>query len=268
MRLIRHFNSVAVLVLANLVVATHGAEVTTIPDGYSIHQNVPLHGASSKVRGSLQVLEDARLTPDLRETMWAGLNDPLASLEGLGYAKDDPLYDSFNRDPIKAVRIRLSDRAGHSLDEREFDWPLGQVEDETVNLGDRVAYLVTINSSNGSGAYTGDTYVGLISDGKLRWQSVIDDKTAKGKELVLTRSLKEDWRIADDAAGHQTILAVGSHPNRPATEDLVVDYNRIVFRDGEWHRITRSEIGFWDSEHDFPDQSKFPPWPRRARRSQ
>lgn len=216
MRLILQLGAVAALVLANLAVAAHGAEVNTIPDGYSIYQNVPLQGPSNHIQGSLQVFEDARLTPGLRQDMWLGSNDPFDALEALGYAKDDPLFDSFNRNPIKGVRIRLNGPTGNSLDEREFDVPLGEVEDKTVNLGNRVAYLVTIDHSVGAGAYTGPwTYVAVVSNGKLQWQSVIDDKTGKQNELILSRSLRADWQIVKDASGHQAILAVGSHPNRP-----------------------------------------------------
>ena len=263
MRLILRLRAAAVLVLANLAVAAHGAELKTVPDGYSIHQSVPVHGRSTQIMGYLQVLEDARLTPDLREAMW-GFNEPLESLESLGYAKDDPLFDSFYRNQIKTVRIRLNNPAGHRVDEREFDEPLGQIEAEKINLRGSVAYLVTINRGNGSGAYTGHTCVAVISRGKVRWQSVVDDKTRKRNELILSRSMRADWRIAEDASGHRTIVAVADR--FPATEG-VVDYMRIVFRNGQWHRITRSEIGSWENENNFPDLSKFPPWPQRARHS-
>ncbi len=96
----------SLILLGISVMASDAAE-----KDYTIHQSVMLRKASDGVDGYLQLLEDARLTPELRKDMWIKFNDPLQVLEG-NVSKDDPLLLSFEDQPVRNARLRLVDAKG------------------------------------------------------------------------------------------------------------------------------------------------------------
>jgi hypothetical protein len=83
---------------------------------------------------------------------------------------------------------------------------------------------------------------------------------------ALARSLKNGWRIVDDPTPGpdgkpgtgKIIQAVACHPNwdNPAwaeSQEFAVDLSTYSFVGGAWTSTTRTTIGFWESDQDWPD---------------
>ena len=122
----------ALCVLLMCPLSVNAAELPLIADGYQIFQSVPVRQPG--LTGLLQILEDERLTPGLRQDMWRGFNDPKVSLGNLGVGPSDPAYGNFERLPVRPAKIRLVDGDGVTLALRTFDVPLAMIEAETLQF--------------------------------------------------------------------------------------------------------------------------------------
>lgn len=231
------------------------ADEPAVPAGYAIHQSLPLDPATNGTDGSLQILEDGRISPKLRADMWGQTTDL-----DLILAADDPLRAAVAKSPLKAAHLRLVDATGKVLADQTLDVPLADLDRQPLHEGGPT-FLVTADHSIGIGSYAGlETRLLDVDHGTLA------PEVLPGRE-ALASSLKNAWKIADDptpgADGKpgtaKEIQVVACHPNyaNPTWaehQEFVVDLVTYRFAAGAWHDSTHSAVGFWESDQDWPDE--------------
>lgn len=235
-----------------LAVPAWGAE-PAIPVGYAIHKALPVDQATNGIDGSLQILEDSRITPALRADMWQQTTDL-----DLVLAEGDPLRKAIAKAPLQGAHLRLVDAAGKVIADQSFDVPLADLDRQQLHAGP-ATFLVGVDHSLGIGSYAGlETHLMDVDHGQP-----VAEELPGGKALA--SSLKNAWRIVDDttpgADGKpgtgKAIQAVACHPNwaNPAWADkqeFVVDLTTYRYA-GNWQARTISPVGFWESDQDWPE---------------
>jgi hypothetical protein len=205
--------------------------------------------------GTLQVVEDARLTRKIADQMWGVSTDPAIIFGG-----DSPIVRKIGKLPLLPAKLVLVSPAGKELASSipEEVAHLARIEDRQLAQ----AILVTTDDSAGFGSYSGlRTQLFQVADGTITPVLAIDEK-AKSSPVILSNTLKARWRIAT-RNGLQQILQIRCDPDfehdKPDMKDMPFVISYIVFRyaDGAWHRSERQEPGFWESDRDFPE-SRFP----------
>lgn len=228
-----------------------------VPSGYVINQSFDFNFEKNH-RGSLQLLQDERITPALQEKGGAS-DDPVASLDD-----EDPLKQDLVKTPLRPSRLRLIDSDGHVLDEEDLKAPLAKIDTADLYGSKLTTYLVSVDHDVGAGSYTGiETMLVEIKDNKLTHMQT-DEGAQEGKDrLWLLKSLKSDWRIVPAPFGKaKEIQQVLCRPNwGDKTNDFVVVYNTYHFAHKKWHRESRKVTGFWEAEGDWPPRSSFPAAP-------
>jgi len=223
------------------------------PAGFAIHQSLALDQATFGIDGALQILEDSRIRPRLRDDMWQETTDP-----DLVLSEDDPLRTALAKAPLQSAHLRLIDATGTVVADQALGVPLGDIDRQQLHDG-APTFLVSADHSLGIGAYAGlETVLMTVEHGQL-----LPEALPGGK--VLDRSLKNGWRIVDDTnpgpdgspATGKLIQAVACHPNwdNPAwaeTQEFVVDLTTYSFAAG-WHATTKTAVGFWESDQDWPE---------------
>lgn len=245
------------LALALALAAPARADEPAVPDGYAIHRSLPLDPVANGIAGSLQILEDSRITPALRADLWQQTTDP-----DLVLAEGDPLRKILAKAPLKNAHLHLTDAAGAVIADRSFDVPLADIDRRQLHDG-APTFLVSSDHSLGSGSYAGlETSLMAVDHGQLAPEDL------PGR-AVLVSSLKNAWRIVDDTTPGpdgkpgtgKAIQAIACHPNwaNPAWADqqeFVVDLTTYRYAAG-WHGTTNSPVGFWESDQTWPDD-QFP----------
>jgi hypothetical protein len=244
----------ALLVLAALIAADAAPPAPpALPAGYAVHQSLPLDQATNGIDGTLQILEDSRITPALRADMWQQTTDL-----DLVLAEGDPLRADLRKHPLQGAHLRLVDAAGKVVTDQAFDVPLAAIDRQVLHAGPPT-YLVSTDHSLGIGSYAGlETRLIEVDHGQLAAED-LPGRTA------LVSSLKNAWRIVDDpvpgADGKPTmakvIEVVACHPDwaDPAWADkqaFVVELTTYRWDNG-WHAQTNASSGYWESDGDWPD---------------
>ena len=233
------------------------ADEMALPAGYALHKSIALDLATNGIDGSLQILEDDRITPALRAQMWQQTTDL-----DLVLAADDPLRKVLKKEPLKAAHLRLVDGAGKAVTDQTLAVPLADIDRQQLHEGGP-SFLVSIDRSIGMGSYAGlETSLMQVDHGLLTAEDLPGRK-------ALGRSLKNDWRIVDDTTPGpdgkpgtgKVNQIVACHPNwaNPKWADqqeFVVELTTYRFAAG-WQAQTKSTVGFWESDQDWPDD-QFP----------
>jgi hypothetical protein len=239
----------AAFALLALLAVPAWAGAPAMPAGYAIHKSLALDQATNGIDGSLQILEDSRITPALRADMWQQTTD-LDLVLGQG----DPLRKVLAKTPLRGAHLRLIDAAGKIVADQAFDVPLADVDRQQLHQG-APTFLVSADHSLGIGSYAGlETSLMAVDHGQLQPEALPGRK-------ALGSSLKNGWKIVDDAtpgAPAKAIQTVACHPNwaNPAWADsgeFVVDLTTYRFAAGAWHDTTKTAVGFWESDQDWPD---------------
>jgi hypothetical protein len=240
------------LLLSSLSWSVASAEVAD-PASYVVTQAVSLPSG-----WQVELLHDVRFVGAIRE-LWAGA-DP-------GYRCQEPspefaaLCASLAEQPASAPWIRLVDSRGEMLDRREFERELASVEPIGTFGAGQPMLGVTVDLGVGFGSYAGlSTRFVVVRDDRFEWVTVANPAAGRPVELVLSRTLKADWRAVPRSDGRgQDLLAVRCLPKlgQSATEFEVL-FERYRFEGNEWHREERREPGFWESEDEFPAVTRFP----------
>ncbi len=164
-------------------------------------------------------------------------------------AAGDPLRKALAKTPLRGAHLRLVDAAGKAVTDQAFDVPLAAIDRRQLHAG-AATFLVSTDHSIGTGAYTGL---------ETRLMNVDHGQWAPEALPVLASSLKNAWRIVDDpaSAGGKVIQTVACHPNwaNPAWaahQEFVVELTTYRFAAG-WHATSRSAVGFWESDQDWPE---------------
>ena len=239
----------AALCLLALLAVPAWADAPAPPAGYAVHQSLALDQAANGIDGALQILEDNRITPALRSDMWQQTTDL-----DLVLAADDPLRKALSKTPLRDAHLRLIDAAGKVTADQAFDVPLAEIDRQLLHEG-APTFLVSADHSLGIGSYAGlETSLMAVDHGELRPEELPGRK-------ALGSALKNAWRVVDDATPGTTgkaIQVIACHPNwaNPAWaehQEFVVDQTTYRFAAGAWHDTTKTAVGFWESDQDWPD---------------
>lgn len=239
------FNS-AVLGLGLAVWCGLAGATAQVPAGYRVAQQLPIDDGQV-----LEILEDARISPDLHRDLWGNGADP----ENL---EDDVLAADIQRTPLVEAQVRLLAVSGEALESRNLGYPLATVEKAPLAGMPAPAFFLTIDETAPMGSYSGPaTQVLMPSAGKLN-TTVYHTPEGKSEALFLAQTGKAAWQVAAPAAdGVAQIQQVSSSP-AGEDEEFVTTYRTYRFKDGAWQLSSRQEAGYWDTESDFPPPSAFP----------
>jgi hypothetical protein len=151
--------------------------------------------------------------------------------------------------PLRGAHLRLVDAAGKIVADQTFDVPLADIDRQQLHPG-APTFLVSADHSIGIGSYAGlETSLMAVDHGQLRPEELPGRK-------ALGNSLKNGWKLVDDGPG-KAIQTVACHPNwaNPAwaaSGEFVVELTTYHFAAGAWHDTTKSAVGFWESDQDWP----------------
>ncbi len=208
------------------------AATAQVPEGYRLAQQM-----STGDGGELELLEDARITADLHQSLW-----------GNGSAFDEDAFDDealakdVAKRPIVEARLRGGGR------ECRFGLSAG-------NPGESV---------DGRYAEPGIFPHGRsdCADGQLLMPALhklqpMQSQAADGtlKPLFLAQTGKAAWQASDALP---EILQVSSSPADDESEDFVTVYRTYRLKGDVWQFSSREENSYWESEGDFPQRSAFP----------
>jgi len=237
-----------------------GAGVPDPSPGYRIFQTISLTIETDGMNGTLQLLQDERITDELRDNMH-GSDDGM-------YCYEDALgafCESIRTTPLKPTLVRLVDGVGRVVDSRTFKRELGSMEVRKLYGRRPRAFSVTVDFGIGWGSYAGDiTYFFDLKGGRLRWL------TARGRtggvqiEVTAMTSLKTSWQLVrSGGGGGQDILEIACRPKFSpgrADEDVAFEliFRRFHFHGGGWIISERRTPGFWEDDKEFPGPGEFP----------
>jgi hypothetical protein len=155
---------------------TNGAQAPPPPQ-YKTTARLPLSQASSGIDGYLELLQDARLTPELTGLIW-GTGD--INID------DDPKLADFRSNPPHNGAIQVVDRAGKILEVKNLERPLAKLRSAQLYGDARLTYLLTVDYSAGFGSYSGPiTSLVEVKNGHLLWLKSTEPGTGKTGEIRL-----------------------------------------------------------------------------------
>ncbi|HEY1266316.1 MAG TPA: hypothetical protein VGH16_03605 [Candidatus Binatia bacterium] len=247
---------VVIVATAAVCIISFGLEApasAAVPQGYRIYQSIPLRRAVDGVNGALELVQDERITENLRAKMHGS--------DRVMYCYDDTLAvlcESIRRVPLKPTLVRLVNAADQVVDSREFERELGTMQPFKLYGESPRAFAVTIDFSAGFGSYNGEiTFFGDIRAGRLRWLKA--QRSGGGdEEMTVMTSLKTAWKLvkAGNGAG-MDILKIACRPNFASENDFDLTYTRFAFDGKRWIRYERTKPGFWE-QGSFPALEEFP----------
>lgn len=240
------------LLLSALSRSVVSAEVAD-PAGYVVTQSVSLPAGRQ-----VELLHDERFVGAIRN-LWLGA-DP-----GTRCRESSPelaaLCASLVEQPASAPWIRLVDSKGGEFDQRKFERELASVELMGTFAAGQPMLGVTVDLGVGFGSYAGlSTRFVVVRDDRFEWGRVADPATGQPVELVLSRTLKADWRAVSRSDGRgQDLLSVRCRPSSgEAATGFEMLFERYRFDGTHWQRTERREPGLWESESEFPALTRFP----------
>jgi hypothetical protein len=251
-------------VLAAGLLLLAGCSGSGDPDaGYTLYQTVFIDRGTPHER-RLQVMEDARVTPGMREVMWQGPKQPGEVAAALGLDASDPAIKALGDPPIRPALLRLSDAAGKVLAERRFDCPLGALNPEPLPQGQGAVFALGIDCHTATGVYEGlVTRFFTVAGDTFAWQRFRRPSDGAVLELTLLDSPKIGWVLASPGRA-EDILEVSGQPNpdhlaaNGVPIGTIVDYVRYRFQGGLWQRAERQRPGDWQQSDGFPAENRFP----------
>jgi hypothetical protein len=245
------------------------------PIEYVVHQSVVVADAGKPTERRVEILEDARLTPAMRDAMWGGSKNPADFLVAPGVKADDALKKSFGETETRHALVRLIDLDGKALAERRLDCELAAMSDHALpQPGGRQVWALGNDCATGDGLYAGMiTHFFTVEADKIVWQHYKDATNGEDEELTVVQAPRITWHLMPKDRA-EAILEVSCHPDfsdprfqsaKPGEElptDLpdVVDYIRYrADGQGGWIRLQRTvKNRTWDIRQDFPAESEFP----------
>lgn len=227
---------------ASAATAATAAPASALAQGYRVAQRVPTADRAGTV---LEILEDARVTPELHKTLWG-------SGEGA-----DGLPDGVSHAPLLGAQVRLVSAAGAVLASRKLDYPLASLEAAPLHGLPSPAWFLTIDATAPMGSYNGPgTEILVPAQSGLEALSYTSAQGAAAP-LVLSRTGKADWKIVPARAGgteeieHVFCEFAGG-------DNFVTTYRTYRFAGGKWQAASRQLRGLWESDREFPARPDFP----------
>ncbi|MGD0860151.1 MAG: hypothetical protein ABR912_12595 [Terracidiphilus sp.] len=216
-----------------------------------------LTAVSDGFDGRLELLEDARLSPDLKKELW-GSGGPEVALD-----PKDPLYKDLTAVPLQKAVLQLMDAHGKVIAEKTLERELARMGFVSLRPGKRTI-LVTTDLSAGFGSYSGpDTELLEVSEGGLESVVAKDSKSGLSEPIRLASTLKIAWRLVPAAGGVNGQKDILEFACRPAdwgalNSGFVLIYTRYHWNGKGWTEFNRRVHGFWESDEGFPPLARFP----------
>lgn len=233
---------------------------------YTVVQRLSLTEKTDGVDGEVQLFLDARIADYVIRQMWdVGSSD---------FSLDE------NRSTLSRValgaageaKLQIVDKHGTRIWNNTLALPLAKITALTV--GTHRVFFLTVDESAGFVFDAGQTTtLFMVSSEGLRTIEAFDAVGQRNSPIVLTKTLKSDWKTIPTAVGSD-VLAVFSSPNvdgykysrrhsgdprDPLPEQFFdVHYIRYRFDGQQWFRYERVESGLWQKGQPFPPESSFP----------
>jgi hypothetical protein len=236
------------------------------PAGYAVRARFDLAPEADATSGRLELLEDARIRPEMREAIreaWGG--DPCAELHD---AVLEPLCAATRDAPLRPAMLRLLDADGRVVATRAAERPLADLEATEWRGPAQRAYVFTVDQSTGAGSYSGPVALVAEPDAKgFGWAVASDAKGGAADTLALVTTLKSAWRAVPRADGRGAeLLVVRCRPDfapaaaSPQGGGFVVTFERFAHDGTRWVRHRRQAPGCWEDDGDasFPARARFP----------
>jgi len=223
--------------------------VADLPPGYVVGARIALDPARDGFEGAAELLQDGRLDPAqlaaLRQFYFVG--DALA---------DRRLARLIELAPLAPAILRLLDRKGAILDQRELESPFAKLEPFAgpSALRDHVALSIT---RGGFGSVLEErTALIAFRGGRARPAPFVDPESGETGTLELVRGVKTDWQ-ADRQSKTGDLLQVACQPGSGADSGFVEHFLRYRLEGGRITRHRTQRQGFCDWD-DFPARELFP----------
>jgi hypothetical protein len=252
MRLSRLFSEMLLAAAAAWMIAQQPALV--------VSKSLHLTAASDGFDGTLELLADARLTPELEKMLWDSGGPDMALDES------DARYKTFASSPLKRAVVRLRDASQKIVFEKTLDRELARLRVEPLHSGQRTV-LVTTDLSIGMGSYAGPlTELYQVKAGRLEAVSARNPQSGRTEPIALMSSLKTAWKMVSPnpaQTDRKDILEVACRPANWSSlkSDFVVIYTRYHWDGKGWIEFTRRVHGFWEDDSGFPSPARFPSVP-------
>ena len=241
--------SAAPLVVANVdFQPLTDAPLPPARDGFVRTQHVAIGTAGGS---ALEVLEDARITPDLRRMMWGAAEDPEFVLD-----QRDPRLAGFKARPLRPARLLLVDAQGGVLQVRQLTEPQAIVWPAPLHGLPAPGFMLTVDDSVGMGSYAGRV-TALLLPALHR----LEPETATAADgartpIALGDTLKTGWTIVPSGGGATDIELVACRPTG-GTPDFVTTTSTYRLAGGRWRVAARRQAGIWEDDT-FPPRAAFP----------
>jgi hypothetical protein len=223
--------------------------------GLKVKTTIRLTAASDGMDGKLELLEDARLTPKLEDTLWQS-GGPDMALD-----PSDPLLKQLTAPPLQHALLRLTDGQQKVVGELALERELARTQIATLRAGYRTI-LVTTDLSAGFGSYSGPfTELLDLSHKKLDIATAVDTQSRKAEPIHLASTLKTAWRLSPVSGGpasQKDILELACRPNADASK-FFITYTRYHWTGAAWVHRARKSPGMWEADEPFPQANRFPP---------
>jgi hypothetical protein len=223
--------------------------VADLPPGYVVGGRIALKPAKDGFEGAVELLTDGRIVPAqagaLMQFYFVG--DALA---------DARLARLVELGPLMPAILRLLDRQGAVLDQRELESPFAKLEPAAGPraLGDHAALSIT---RGGFGSVLEEMTAFLaFRGGGIRPAVFADPQSGETGTLELARGAKTDWR-ADPKIQNGDLLQVVCKPGSGAESGFVERFLRYRPEGGRWTRMVSERLGYCEWE-DFPPLEAFP----------
>ena len=228
-----------------LVVAGHSQSPRSAARS-AVFQRARLSNAENGLNGELELVQDSRLTPALRERLWGGGE----------LTPDSPI---FRTAPLRNAELRLVRWGGLPVESEPLERPLAKLESTRLYGGSRETYLLTVDYSAGFGSYSGPaTFLLEVAGGLINWLQATQTGTGKKERITLARTLKSVWGIVDVPGTTQKEILQALCRPIPDSHEFTLTYLRYYFDGQNWVRLDRSQKGCSDFEDGLPDRSLFP----------
>lgn len=240
------------LTFVSCVAAQSGLAQNSFP-GVRAHFNLTVK--TDGFAGSLDLLEDPRITPELDQSLWQSGGPEMALDE------HDPLLQQLATSPLRSAVLRLRDSKGHTVAETTLQREQARIEFSQLHPGRR-SIFVTTDLSAGLGSYSGPfTQILDVSRGNLDFVQARNVTNGIRGSISLASTLKTAWRTISASAGSRDILQVACRPKSfdPNSAEFVITYTRYHWNGSEWLMAQAESPGMWESEERFPLLKRFPP---------
>jgi hypothetical protein len=210
--------------------------------GYRVAQRVPTADRAGTV---LEILEDARITPELQKTLW-----------GTG-AGADGLPDGVSHAPLLNAQVQLVSAADTVLVSRKLDYPLATLEPAPLHGLPSPTWFLTDDETAPMGSYSGPATEMLVPSHSGLEPVSYESAQDEAAPLVLARTGKADWKVVPPRSG--TTEEIEAAFCTPADGgNFVTTYRTYRFVDGKWQAASRQLRGLWESDRQFPAHADFP----------